>query len=109
MHVAVEKISGESLETQISSREIVKTLQIQIAKEFRGGTHKKREFGGLRLGRVICFFVGVFVCYSFSHVSFVLLLLLLFLKEGLLKVTHCFCLNGDGIFQCENGERLKLV
>eukprot|EP00434_Breviolum_minutum_P010017 symbB.v1.2.008834.t1/scaffold556.1/size187764/5 len=33
VHVAVEKISGESLETQISSREIVKTLQIQIAKE----------------------------------------------------------------------------
>ena len=42
VHVAVEKISGESLETQISSREIVKTLQIQIANEFRGGTQKQR-------------------------------------------------------------------
>lgn len=32
---------------------------------------RNRDFGGLRLGKVMCFFVGVFVCYSFSHVSFV--------------------------------------
>ena len=39
----------------------------------------------------------------------VVVVVLIFLKEGFLKVKHCFCWNGNGVFQCENCERLKLV